>query len=162
MKIQYLTIEGLKGDRRVEVDLSGPLLVVGRNGAGKSRIADALDFVLGRRVAGVATDAAQLRSAVGRSGACVSIRVIDDSGREHVVTRRRDIDAKSGTFGRSVLTIDGATAKDEALAALLGDVSQPAGESWLSMSPEQIASRLEIDKVKAGRLSRLLRSGGAT
>lgn len=142
MKIQHLTIEGLKGDRRVEVDLSGPLLVVGRNGAGKSRIADALDFVLGRRVAGVATDAAQLRSAVGRSGACVSIRVIDDSGREHVVTRRRDIDAKSGTFGRSVLTIDGATAKDEALAALLGDVSQPAGESWLSMSPEQIAASL--------------------
>ena len=142
MKIQHLTIEGLKGDRRVEVGLSGPLLVVGRNGAGKSRIADAIDFVLGRRVAGVATDAAQLRSAVGRSGACVSMLVIDDSGREHVVTRRRDIDAKSGTFGRSVLTIDGATAKDEALAALLGDVSQPAGESWLSMSPEQIAASL--------------------
>lgn len=142
MKIQHLTIEGLKGDRRVEVDLSGPLLVVGRNGAGKSRIADAIDFVLGRRVAGVATDAAQLRSAVGRSGACVSIRVIDDQGREHTVTRRRDIDAKSGTFGRSVLTIDGATAKDEALAALLGDVSQPAGESWLSMSPEQLAASL--------------------
>lgn len=142
MKIQHLTIEGLKGDRRVEVGLSGPLLVVGRNGAGKSRIADAIDFVLGRRVAGVATDAAQLRSAVGRSGACVSMLVIDDQGREHTVTRRRDIDAKSGTFGRSVLTIDGATAKDEALAALLGDVSQPAGESWLSMSPEQLAASL--------------------
>lgn len=143
MKILSMAIDGLKGDRRADVNLSAPLLVVGPNGTGKSRISDALDFVLGRRVAGVATDAAQLRSAVGRSGACVSIRVIDDEGREHTISRRRDIDAKSGTFGRSVLTIDGARAPaDDALTALLGDVSQPTGESWLSMSPEQIAASL--------------------
>lgn len=93
-----------KGHHKV-VDLTKPnLLVTGRNGAGKSRIGEAVAFALGRDVLGVPPNSMELKSVIGsgETGLSASIVVEDDQGLVSI-TRSRTVSPK-GEFKRAVAT----------------------------------------------------------
>lgn len=139
-----ITIRGLKGEAPATYDLGPLTFVTGRNGQGKSRIREALDFALGRDVGGVSAAGKELRAALEGAELDVSlhVRVLDgiDHYSNHLIRRVRRVE--KGTFKRPQVFLDGVESTDDALAALLGDLSAPAGQSWLDMSEDKLLAEL--------------------
>lgn len=143
IKLKSISILGLKGRERRVYDLSPRVLVVGDNGTQKSSVRDALDFLLGRRVAGVAGDKGRaLLGAVG--GGTVEVEaVFDVEGTLHTVKRSRVLERD--TFREAVLEVDGSSEKAaERLDSMLGDTSAPAGAAWLDLSDDKLLGELAV------------------
>ena len=140
MRPTRIEIAGLKGAAPVAYDLTSPLVfVTGANGQGKSRIREALDFVLGRDVAGVSGAGRELRAAVAGDALDVTLSLtMEDCAVQ--VRRVRRVDG--GVFKRPVVYIAGVEADDTKLAELLGDVSAPSGSAWLELSEDKLTAEL--------------------
>lgn len=138
--IKRLSIDGLKGAPvSYDFDDRGRVVVVGPNGGGKTRVADAVHFVLGRPIGGESVDGKNLRAALAGDVMDVTA-TFSVGGRDVDVKRVRE--AKGRTFGRSKLYIDGTETDESGLTALLGDVSAPAGSEWIAMSDARLLSAL--------------------
>lgn len=136
-----IEIAGFKGAAPVAYDLTSPLVfITGRNGQGKSRIREALDFVLGRDVAGVSGAGKELRAALAGTELDVTLTLEFDDGATQTVRRSRRIE--KGTFKKPVVYIGGVEADDTKLAEMLGDVSAPAGSTWLELSEDKLLAEL--------------------
>lgn len=153
MLLQQIAITGLKGEGTVTYDLSRLNFVTGRNGQGKSRIREALDFVLGRDVGGVSGSGKELRAALAGSELDVTLTVELDDGAVQTVRRVRRVE--KGTFKKPVIYIGGEETTEDRLVGLLGDLSAPAGASWLDLSEDRLLAELARlgARARAGRSS---------
>lgn len=140
MRLLSITIAGFKGASTVTYDLGPLTFVTGQNGQGKSRIREGVDFVLGRDVSGVSAQGKELRAALAGAELDVSLRVLLDDGETQTVRRVRRLE--KGTFKKPVLYIGGVEADETKLTNLLGDVSAPAGASWLDISEDKLLAEL--------------------
>lgn len=141
MRPTRIEIAGFKGAAPVAYDLTSQLVfITGRNGQGKSRIREALDFVLGRDVAGVSGAGKELRAAL--AGAELDVTLTLDLGDGATQTVRRSRRIEKGTFKKPQVFIGGVEADDTKLAELLGDVSAPAGSTWLELSEDKLLAEL--------------------
>jgi chromosome segregation ATPase len=137
MRALRIEIAGFKGAAPVAYEFTSPLVfITGRNGQGKSRIREALDFVLGRDVAGVSGSGKELRAALAGAELDVTLTLELDDGAVQTVRRSRRVE--KGTFKKPVVYIGGVEADDVKLANLLGDVSSPAATSWLDLSEDKL------------------------
>lgn len=101
MKIKFIEIAGFRGFKditRLEFP-EGFVVLTGRNGAGKSTVFDAVDFVLTGKINKYAVTAAKgggLEDHIWWVGdgsptrQYVSVGLIDENGEERVITRSRD------------------------------------------------------------------------
>lgn len=147
-----IEIAGFKGADVVAYDLTSPLVfITGRNGQGKSRIREALDFVLGRDVAGVSGAGKELRAALAGAELDVTLTVELDDGAIQTVRRARRVE--KGTFKKPVVYIGGVEADESKVVNLLGDVSAPSGSAWLDLSEDKLLAELARlgARARAGR-----------
>lgn len=154
MRALRIEIAGFKGAAPAAYDFTSPLVfITGRNGQGKSRIREAFDFVLGRDVAGVSGSGKELRAALAGAELDVMLTVELDDGAVQTVRRRRCVE--KGTFKKPVVYIGGVEADDTKLAEQLGDLSAPAGTSWLDISEDKLLAELARlgARARAGRES---------
>lgn len=120
MKFKRLKIAGLKGSE-VEVDLDEMTLVQGPNAAGKSRIGNAIGFLLGRDVEGRSAEGGMMRGAL--CGDLMRVEaVVEVGGSERVVARSRAV--SGDVFSRS--KVDGE----------IPDL--PAPDDWADASADRI------------------------
>jgi hypothetical protein len=140
MRLTSITIAGFKGAEPVTYDLGPLTFVTGQNGQGKSRIREGIDFALGRDVSGVSAQGKELRAALAGAELDVTLTVLLDDGETQTVRRVRRLE--KGTFKKPVLYIGGVEADETKLSNLLGDVSAPAGASWLDLSEDKLLAEL--------------------
>jgi hypothetical protein len=140
MRLTSITIAGFKGAEPVTYDLGPLTFVTGQNGQGKSRIREGIDFALGRDVSGVSAQGKELRAALAGAELDVTLTVLLDDGETQTVRRVRRLE--KGTFKKPVLYIGGVEADETKLTNLLGDVSAPAGASWLDLSEDKLLAEL--------------------
>lgn len=140
MRLTSVTIAGFKGAEPVTYDLGPLTFVTGQNGQGKSRIREGIDFALGRDVSGVSAQGKELRAALAGAELDVTLTVLLDDGETQTVRRVRRLE--KGTFKKPVLYIGGVEADETKLTNLLGDVSAPAGASWLDLSEDKLLAEL--------------------
>jgi hypothetical protein len=141
--IERLVIEGLKGACG-DYKLTRLNVVAGPNGVGKTRLADAIDFVYGRLVAGEEVNGRNLRALL--TGDAMRVRAIHcfpDRGNGCLdVVRVRELSAK-GAFQESRLFADGVEADaGHKIAQLLGKTSAPGGAEWIDFSDAKVNAAL--------------------
>src|SRR5882762_9762692 len=101
MKIAQLEVSGFRGIRdRTEIWFpAGFAIIVGRNGAGKSTVCDAIEFALTGTITRHRSGSEKgenidqylwWRGADSPPKRYVSLTLVDEGGREYVITRRSD------------------------------------------------------------------------
>lgn len=141
--IRKLDVEGLKGATG-SYELSRLNVVTGPNGAGKTRLRDAIDFLLGRDVAGEGVDGRNLRQLLAGSRMRVRAIVVGEDGRETEIVRMREL-GQRGAFGESRLLVNGREEHSSvAMGEVLGRTSAPGGAAWLDLSPERVLAALAV------------------
>ncbi|MBU1483162.1 MAG: ATP-binding protein [Gammaproteobacteria bacterium] len=142
IRLVYVQIQGLKGSARrgegvADYNLGAPVTIAtGPNGAGKTTISEAIAFLLGRRVSGIASNATNLASLLDGEAMSVSGQFLLGSGRRVVISRSREL--VKGRFKRAIVHIDGQLSTDDDVLEILGDVAETSAELLVDAS----ASRL--------------------
>lgn len=123
MFIKSLALENFKGTRQANYNFGRVNEITGDNGTGKTTIAEAIVFALfGTTLSGSnKTEGLILQ---GEEKASVTLRFLDHSGREHVLTRVR------GKSKQLSLTLDGRAVTQPDVDALVGDKKAFMATFW--------------------------------
>ncbi len=136
IRLCRLDVQGFKsGPNRY--DLHPLTMVFGPNGRGKTRLLEAIAFLHGAEVSGASVNGAGLRALSTAGVDMVVTGHYDVDGVTHTVERARRWNR--GSFGRSVVKVDGVEGDPE---ALLGRLAGTPGRVWLDQSEERLTVAL--------------------
>lgn len=141
--IDHMDVQGIKG-AGITVELTRLNAVFGANGAGKTRVSDALSFLLGRLVSGEEYDGRRVLHMM--SGDRMRVRGSVNRGDDAnplLMARSREM-SPAGTVSKSVFYADRLSGGDAEryVKEQLGDLTAAGGPAWLELSDKALLSEL--------------------